>query len=67
MATSREKGALVGLFGWPRVAAQCSEWVPGGNDIVVDNFHDTGRIDGEPDGFLRRIVLANRDSWHSEE
>jgi hypothetical protein len=41
--------------------------VPGGNDIVVDNFHDTGRIDGEPDGFLRRIVLANRDSWHSEE
>jgi len=44
----------------------CSEWVPGGNDIVVDNFHDTGRIDGEPEGFLRRIVLRNRDAWHRD-
>jgi hypothetical protein len=44
----------------------CSEWVPGGNDIVVDNFHDTGRIDGEPEGFLRRIISANREAWHTD-
>lgn len=35
-----------------------SEWVPGGNDIVVDNFNDTGRIDGEPKGLLASIVTA---------
>jgi hypothetical protein len=43
-----------------------SEWVPGGNDFIVDNFNDTGRIDGEPKGFLQRIVLANRDRWHRQ-
>jgi hypothetical protein len=40
-----------------------SEWVPGGNDIIVDNFNDTGKIDCEPEGFLRKLVLQNRDSW----
>ena len=33
-----------------------TEWVPGGTDIVVDNFNDTGRIDREPAGFLEGIV-----------
>jgi hypothetical protein len=40
-----------------------TEWVPGGNDFIVDNFNDTGRIDGEPEGFLRGIVTRNRDRW----
>ncbi len=39
-----------------------SEWVPGGDEIV-DNFNDTGRIDGEPEGFIRRIVRRNRAEW----
>ena len=33
-----------------------TEWVPGGNDFIVDNFNDTGKIDAEPEGFLKRIV-----------
>jgi hypothetical protein len=36
-----------------------SEWVPGGNDFIVDNFNDTGKIDAEPEGFLKRIVGIN--------
>ncbi len=40
-----------------------SEWVPGGNDFVVDNFNDTGRIDREPAGLLSGVVDANRDAW----
>jgi hypothetical protein len=40
-----------------------TEWVPGGNDIVVDNFNDTGRIDCEPPGLLAGVVDANRDAW----
>jgi hypothetical protein len=40
-----------------------TEWVPGGSDVIVDNFNDTGRIDGEPDGFLARIVERNRERW----
>jgi len=39
------------------------EWVPGGSSEIVDNFNDTGRIDCEPDGFLRKIVLENRAEW----
>lgn len=39
------------------------EWVPGGTTNIVDNFNDTGRIDCEPDGFLKSIVLKNRDEW----
>lgn len=39
-----------------------TEWVPGGDEIV-DNFNDTGLIDGEPDGFLRRIVCRNQAQW----
>ncbi len=37
-----------------------TEWVPGGNDFIVDNFNDTGKIDAEPEGFLKRIVV-NRE------
>lgn len=40
-----------------------SEWVPGGNDIIVDNFNDTGRIDCEPPGLLASVVESNRDAW----
>lgn len=43
-----------------------TEWVPGGNDFIVDNFNDTGGIDGEPEGFLTRIVLGNKDRWLHE-
>lgn len=39
-----------------------TEWVPGGDEIV-DNFNDTGKIDREPEGFLRRIVRQNQDEW----
>lgn len=39
------------------------EWVPGGSNEIVDNFNDTGRIDEEPTGFLKGIVLTNRDEW----
>ncbi|MSR55696.1 MAG: hypothetical protein EXS09_20805 [Gemmataceae bacterium] len=40
-----------------------TEWVPGGTSDIVDNFNDTGRIDGEPDGFIRNIVMANQEEW----
>ncbi|MDW8267145.1 MAG: hypothetical protein RMJ52_17630 [Gemmataceae bacterium] len=39
-----------------------TEKVPGGNDIIVDNFNDTGRIDEEPPGWLRSIVSTDFDS-----
>lgn len=44
-----------------------SEWVPGGNDIIVDNFNDTGRIDGEPEGFIGKIVARNKSNWINAE
>ena len=40
-----------------------SEWVPGGEHVIVDNFNDTGRIDCEPDGFLAKIVMKNQSRW----
>ena len=40
-----------------------AEWVPGGNDIIVDNFNDTGEIDTEPKDFMARIVSRNANSW----
>ena len=40
-----------------------TEWVPGGSSLIVDNFNDTGRIDREPEGFLRNIVLQNKAHW----
>jgi len=40
-----------------------TEWVPGGSDIIVDNFNDTGRIDTEPKGMLRALVQENREAW----
>jgi hypothetical protein len=40
-----------------------TERIPGGTDLIVDNFSDTGRIDLEPEGFLRDIVLRNRNEW----
>lgn len=42
-----------------------TEWVPGGEEIV-DNFNDTGKIDEEPEGFLRRIVNRSKDAWMDE-
>ena len=43
------------------------EWVPGGTDVIVDNFNDTGKIDREPDGFLRKIVRSNQTKWCLQE
>jgi hypothetical protein len=40
-----------------------TERVPGGSDLIVDNFSDTGMIDREPDGLLREIVNRNRSEW----
>jgi hypothetical protein len=40
-----------------------TEWVPGGTSLIVDNFNDTGRIDREPEGFLRNIVCHQKDAW----
>ena len=40
-----------------------SEWVPGGNDLIVDNFNDTGRIDGEPQGLMARVLEDDRVAW----
>jgi hypothetical protein len=40
-----------------------TERVPGGSDLIVDNFSDTGLIDREPEGLLREIVNRNRAEW----
>jgi hypothetical protein len=40
-----------------------SEWVPGGTDIIVDNFNDTGRIDREPHRFIEKIIRKNKGQW----
>lgn len=40
-----------------------TERVPGGTNLIVDNFNDTGRIDREPEGFLRNIVCHQMDQW----
>ena len=44
-----------------------SEWVPGGDQVIVDNFSDTGRIDCEPEGFLAKIVKRNQSRWMKME
>ena len=46
----------------PKEGVLLTEWVPGGEEIV-DNFNDTGEIDAEPEGFLRRIVERTADQW----
>ena len=40
-----------------------TEWVSGGASDIRDNFNDTGRIDGEPEGFIRDIVMSNQEEW----
>ena len=47
------------------------EWIPGGENVLTDNFNDTGRIDEEPrkpdrrtDGVLTRIVRNNLQDWY---
>ena len=40
-----------------------TEWVSGGTGDIRDNFNDTGRIDCEPEGIIRGIVLSNQDEW----
>lgn len=42
------------------------ERISGGVENIVDNFNDTGRIDREPDGYIRRIVLATQSAWFKE-
>lgn len=39
---------------------------PGGTNVILDNFNDTGKIDCEPEGFLREIVLRNKKDWIKE-
>jgi hypothetical protein len=39
----------------------------GGNDLIVDNWFDSGRIDQEPAGMLTGVVRANRGEWMQEE
>jgi len=36
-----------------------AEWVPGGSDIIVDNFNDTGKIDSNPKDFILENVIKN--------
>lgn len=43
-------------------AVRLSEHFTGGT-VIIDNFYDTGRIDREPDGLLREIVLSNEQDW----
>jgi hypothetical protein len=40
-----------------------TERVPGGSDLIVDNFSDTGLIDHEPEGLIKEIVNRNRAEW----
>jgi hypothetical protein len=40
-----------------------TERIPGGTELIVDNFSDTGLIDREPEGLLRDIVVRNRADW----
>jgi len=40
-----------------------TERVSGGVETIVDNFNDTGRIDEDPAGLIRKIVAGNRDQW----
>jgi len=40
-----------------------TEWVSGGASDIRDNFNDTGRIDCEPEGFIREIVMSNQEEW----
>jgi hypothetical protein len=40
-----------------------TERIPGGTDLIVDNFSDTGLIDREPEGLLRDVVVRNRADW----
>jgi hypothetical protein len=44
-----------------------AEWVPGGNEIIVDNFNDTGELDSEPESFMTRIVARNESAWIRSE
>lgn len=45
------------------------EWVPGGDDVIVDNFNDTGDIDGNPKGFIAKHVLTvvQMQDWICEQ
>lgn len=43
-----------------------TEWVAGGASEIRDNFNDTGRIDCEPEGFIRNILMSNQENWMNE-
>lgn len=44
-----------------------AEWVPGGNDIIVDNYIDTGKIDYYPAGFIEKRILSNQENYSGYE
>lgn len=35
-----------------------TEWVPGGYDLIMDNYNDTGKIDQQPEGLIARQILG---------
>ena len=57
-ATEEEKTATIDLVDDHEVrlhelpGVSLREWVPGGDDLIMDNFKDTGEIDVDPDGFI---------------
>ena len=71
-STSQEKEVDVDIIADFRVEMKRSkksegvnytEWVSGGASEIRDNFNDTGRIDCEPEGFVRNIVMSNSQEW----
>ncbi|MDB6173178.1 MAG: hypothetical protein JWL59_2489 [Chthoniobacteraceae bacterium] len=45
------------------------EWVPGGADVIIDNFNDTGEIDGVPENLIRDYILnaVPQSKWIAAE
>jgi len=41
---------------------QLVEWVPGGSDVILDNFNDTGKIDANPKDLILRSVIGQEDA-----
>jgi hypothetical protein len=39
------------------------QWTPISDDLTADNFHDTGEIDEEPNGFIREKIRHSQDRW----
>ena len=44
-----------------------TEWFPGGLDEIIDNYNDTGRIDQQPNGFIKSIISPSLSRWMYNE